>query len=118
MARLLAEEAHRRSEKVPTYPLSEIPAELEGTFWVVPPEAVREFVRPAWVLLPVEGTKTIGFRKPRIGTIVIPEQTAAASLELFERWEAIADLDFKMWVDFEAITCLNITGLEYQALVT
>ena len=47
---------------------------------------------------------------------MVPKQFAAASHELFERWEAVGDLDFKLWVDFDAIACLNVTGLEYQAL--
>lgn len=119
MARLLADEAHKRTE-VQTLDLSEVPIaglRAEATFWVIPPEAIREFVKPLWTILPVERAKVIGLQKPKVGTLVVPEQFAAASHELFERWETVADLDFKMWVDWDAITCLDVTGLEYQAHV-
>jgi len=120
MGRLLAEGAHKRGCDL-SYDVSQIPTvrqmKVPTGLWVIPPEAVRAFVQPGWTILPVENTKVIGLTKPKVGTIVIPGRTAAASHELFERWEAMADLDFKMWVDWDAITCLNVTGLEYQAHV-
>jgi hypothetical protein len=72
---------------------------------------------PQWTIIPVENTKVIGLTAPKVGTIVVPERFAAASHELFERWETVADLDFKMWVDWDTITCLDVTGLAYQAHV-
>ena len=120
MARALAAEAHRRlKDRVVTFDKDHMPAtnELPGTFWVIPPEAVREFIQPTWTIMPVEGAKILGIWKPKVGTIQIPEQMAAASHELFDRWEAVADLDYKMWIDWGALTCLEVTGLEYQAVV-
>lgn len=120
MARLLADGAHKRGCDL-SYAVSQISTvrqmKVPTALWVIPPEAVRAFVQPGWAILPVENTKVIGLTKPKVGTIVIPTQMLAASHELFERWEAVADLDFKMWVDWEAIICLNITGLEYPAHV-
>lgn len=116
MGKSLAEAAHKRLE-VATFERTDVPKELPGKFWIIPPEAIREFIRPTWTIMPVENAKIVGFWKARVGTIQIPEQFAAASHELFERWEAVGDLEFKMWVDWTALTCLEVTGLEYQAVV-
>lgn len=117
MARLLAEAMHRRGEPI-KLELNEVPKLANGDmFWVIPPEAVRQFVKPGWTIMPVDRVQTVGIPQgTKLGTIVIPERFAAASHELFERWEAVGDLDFQMWVDKpEAIICLEIEGLEYQA---
>jgi hypothetical protein len=116
LARRLGDEAHKRGP-VATYALDEIPARLEGDLWVIPPEAIREFIRPGWIMIPVERARVIGLKGAKVGTLVVAESFAAESHELFERWEAVADLDFQLWVDFDAITCIGLTGLEYQAHV-
>lgn len=90
----------------------------EAPFWVAPPELVTPFRRldPKLTVLPVDRALPIGFTKPKVGIIVVPESFSAESHEMFERWEAVANLDYKVWVDWGKVTCLAVQ-VEYQGVV-
>jgi len=94
-------------------------AQWTATFWVAPPEAVGPLrrLRPNWTILP-SGEHTIGFIKPKVGTLVLPSDFGAETLELFDQWTASMHLDFKLWIDWKAICYCPLTGLAHQGVVT
>lgn len=95
------------------------PSDLEGAaFWAAPPELVAPILklRTELTILPADRAYVMGLRKGA-GVLVVPESFGAESHELFERWEAVANLDYQLWVDWSKVTCLDIEGVEYQAHV-
>ena len=91
----------------------------KATFWVAPPEAVGLFrrIRPDWMILPA-GEHSIGFLQPNAGTLVLPSDFGAETLELFDKWTASSQLDFKLWIDWKAVCYCPLTGLEHQGIIT
>ena len=121
IARHLAAHAHEARDMDEGEPMGEwVREHLDmADFWVAPPELVSPFRRmnPKLIIIPVDRTRVIGFLKPKVGTIVVPETFGAESHEMFERWVAVANLDYKVWLDPKAITCLAISNIEYQGTV-
>lgn len=100
------------------------PAAMAGkSFWVTPPELMGDLFRlrpkglKSVTLMPVDGSKLIGFRdgSSKVGVIVLPESFGAESHELFDRWEAVANLEYKLWYDPMEVFCVQMPKLEYQA---
>jgi len=98
---------------------SEEMAKWKATFWVAPPEAVTPLrrLRPNWNIMPA-GEYTIGFIKPKVGLLVLPDDFGAETQELFDKWTAGMHLEFKLWIDWKAICYCALTGLEHQGVVT
>lgn len=102
-----------------TAKVSEITAtDLRDLLWVCPPETVKALLKadPQTTLLPVEEAKLIGLGR-HVGTIVVPKEFAAHSLERFDRWEAISALSYTLWVDMKALEILHLSGVEHQAFL-
>ena len=132
IARTLSHRAHQDKR------ISEVGADLtpelflltkQVGFWVTPPELMAKLHRinaklaglDKFSLMPCEGAKLLGFRSgimpTKAGILVVPESFGAESHELFDRWEAVANLDYEVWYDPEAVTCLAMPPLEYQGSV-
>jgi hypothetical protein len=88
-------------------------------FWVAPPEAVAPLgrLRPDWTVMPVDQAYVIGLNKPKVGVLIVPETFGAETNEMFEKWTTSAHLEFKLYVDWDALVYMAVTGLEYQGQV-
>ena len=130
IARTLSHQAHK--DQKPSADPDELEAALMRKhvgFWVTPPELMARLHRvnaklssnAKFSLMPCDGAKLLGFSfqlvPTKVGILVVPETFGAESHELFDRWEAVANLSYKVWYDPKAVTCLNMPSLEYQASV-
>jgi hypothetical protein len=118
----LAQERKRRAEELGTIQLGELRAEHLGDmagFWVGPPELVATIrrLKPTCTVMPVDQAPLIGFLRPKVGALVVPEDFLAENSERFDRWAVSTYLDYTLWVDWDAIKYLPVEGVEYQAHV-
>lgn len=91
---------------------------LEGKdLWVAPPEVIAKLRRlnSTITVLPSDGANLIGFRRGKAGILVLPEIFGAETHEMFDRWEAVANLDYRLWYLPEAVVCVQTGPLTYQA---
>lgn len=98
-------------------PVSIEAVKLRKGFWVVPPEAIAPLRGQGSEFLPVDRAHFMGMFAPKVGILVVPEVFGAETNEMFEKWTTSASLDFKLWVDWSVIGCMNVTGLAYQGHV-
>jgi hypothetical protein len=122
IARRLSLAVQARSSAVGEIDAHELRAEHLGDvawFWVAPPELVSviQELRPNCTILPSDGAALIGFLKPKVGALVVPEEFAAEHHERFDQWEVATHLPYQLWVDWDAFKYLPVGGLEYQGYV-
>ncbi len=116
LAQQVAQRAFERTAGK-TLPTNIKDLKLKKGFWIVPPEAISVLGGRNLTLMPVDGAPFTGFLDTKVGTLVIPEQFGAETNELFEKWTTSAHLEFKLQVDWSIVDCMNVTGLEYQAIM-
>lgn len=92
---------------------------VRAKFWIIPPEAASHMnrVRKDWVLMPVDHAYATGFLQPKVGVLVIPKDFSAETSEMFEKWVTSAYLEYKLYVNWDAICYMALEGLAYQGYV-
>lgn len=122
IARRLSLSVQARSSAVGEVHVRELRAEHLGDlawFWIAPPELVSTIqeLRPNCTILPADGAALIGFLRPKVGALVVPEEFAAEHQERFDQWEVATYLQYQLWVDWDAFKYLPVGGLEYQGYI-
>jgi hypothetical protein len=126
IAKELSQKAHVRfgdAEGLEPEPIElmtpEAAKRIRAKFWIVPPEAVAHMskVRKDWTLMPVDHAYAIGFLKPKVGVLVIPKEFSAETNEMFEKWTTSAYLEYKLYIDWNAICYMALADLTYQGYV-
>lgn len=93
-------------------------SKLPSGLWVAPPDLVRPFrrINPNVTVLPVEGAEPITI-EGKIGFLKVPPEFRAKNFEAFDRWEALTQLDFEMWLDLRAVRAHMVLGYAPQVQV-
>jgi len=122
MARRLADAVHKSRPPIVATPADELSLDdlHEIWFWLLPPDAIGPFKRidPRIQAMPVEGIQPVGIVSGNVlGVLVVAESFGAASKELFARWETEAHLEYKLYVNQNAVFPLRVTGLAHAAVV-
>ena len=87
--------------------------------WVADPDVLLALLRvqAGTPILPVNGAPTLGL-KGKVGVIVVPERFDVQNREVFGRWEVLATLDVRVFVqDWSRMQPVEILGLAHQAQV-
>lgn len=123
LARVISDDAHDRlAEGIRSVQLEDLKNEdlIQCRYWIVPPEAMSHLrqISGDLAFIPVDGAPFTGLYKSKVGFLVIPDQFGAGTTEMFDKWTVEGRLEFKLFLDPEALCVLDVQGIPYQAQVT
>jgi hypothetical protein len=91
--------------------------QVHGGFWVMSPDLVRaaKESHPRATILPVycPTYNILG----DAGYLRVPPEFRTLNVEVFDRWEASASLEYELWVDPNAVVNCNLTGISVEPQV-
>lgn len=92
--------------------------DLDGVdLWIADPNAYKLMlqIHPTVKAVPVEGVSPISLNG-ECGYLVVPSEFTVESSERFQRWEVVANLSFKLYVNKDAISVLNLIDVPQDAV--
>jgi len=117
IGRQIADAAKKR---ISTVPMSTLPEKLEelADLWIADPNLVSMFMRKGATVLPVEGVVgAVGIRGSAGVLVVRSESYECGGAEIFDRWEVAGSLEYQIYLDWEAVCRIEVSGVEHQAQI-
>jgi hypothetical protein len=86
--------------------------------WIGDPDVYRILLKldPKVQAVPVDGVDLIGITG-KIGTLVLPSEFQVVSQERFSRWEVLANIPYKFYVNWSSIRVLPLAGIVREGIV-
>lgn len=120
IARQLSETVYKERRPLPVDAEDVIVAELSDVdLWVADADTYKHFlsILPTIKAVPVEGVSPLGL-KDIMGCLCVAETFQVESHELFQRWEIVASLEYKLYVfDLKSLFLLPVVGVPREGLV-
>lgn len=119
LCRSLVEEAYKLKRPRPMDIDDVTPQTLKDVaLWVVDPDTLRVFkgIDPKLQCVPIEGVSPAGI-VASLGTLVIPEEFNVQATERFNRWEVVANVPYKLYVNLKSLRLLPVIGIAKEAAV-
>lgn len=119
LCRSLVEEAYKlkRPRSVDLEDVTPLTLKDVG-LWLVDPDVLRVFqgIDPKLQCVPIEGISPAGLVS-KVGTLVIPEAFDVQATERFNRWEVVANVPYKFYVNLKSLRLLPVMGIAKEAAV-